>query len=595
MIEFDVETTGLQWYAHELFLVQFLLPNEEKARVLRHPIDRAEIQRLLTFDDGYRAWNSKFDLHFLKSAGYTLPDPKQWHDGMVLAQIMDERVSSALKSRGEMMFGPSARDPEVALKDYLAEETKRRRKHSKECGELLVRPDYSDVPDEIMFPYAAGDVELQRDVCQTLEKSMPADLKPVYELEMRVLAMLFDLERRGINIDVEAAEAFEHQLERDLDRLNEEAVTLAGVPTFNPGSGAQLGEALQRRGADLTFARTLKNGLPSTDEDTLKALDDDLAAKVLELRGTEKLYGTYVHPMLHTTEKGSMVRHPFISDGRLHPNFRQVGARTGRMSASDPNVQNWHRDDLRLRHLVIPSEDNLLVSSDLDAIEMRLLGAFTGEGPVYEMIHSGADLHAHTAKMIGLKDYDRGAGVIEPARQRGKTFNYSMIFGAGIRSIRKHYRVSQSTAKDYIWRYREAYPEIVEFQNRIEATLEDIGYVKTPLGRRQRVKDIRFVDREAYKFVNYLIQGTAADIIKEAAVKSYEQGVPMVSIVHDELLGDVPREDAEEAAVIFNEALVDQPDIASVVPLDVEAKIVERWSYAKDGEFVPDYMERSST
>lgn len=593
MIEVDVETTGLQWYAHELFLVQFLLPNERKARVLKHPFDRDEIQRLLSFDEGYRAWNAKFDLHFLKSAGYTLPDPKHWHDGMVLAQIMDERVSSALKARGEMMFGPAARDPEVQLKEYLAEETKRRRKHSKETGELMVRPDYSDVPDEIMFPYAAGDVELQREVCETLEQRMPADLKPVYDLEMEVLGMLFDVERRGIFIDIEAAEAFEHQLEDDLDRLNEEAVDLAGVGTFNPGSGAQLGEALQRRGADLTFARTLKNGLPSTDEETLKALDDDLAEKVLELRSTEKLYSTYVHPMLHTTERSQMLRAPYIAeDGRLHPNFRQVGARTGRMSASDPNVQNWHRDDLRLRHLVIPSDGNLLVSSDLDAIEMRLLGAFTGEGPVYEMIHSGADLHAHTAKMIGLKDYDRGGGVIEPARQRGKTFNYSMIFGAGIRSIRKHYRVSQNTAKDYIFRYREAYPEIVEFQNRIEATLEDIGYVKTPLGRRQRVRDIRFVDREAYKFVNYLIQGTAADIIKEAAVASWKAGVPMVSIVHDELLGDVPAGDAEEAARIFNEALVDQPAITEVVPLDVEAKIVERWSYAKDKGFEPDYLAR---
>lgn len=591
MIEFDVETTSLQWYAGELFLAQFLLPGESIARVLRHPQDKAEIQRLLSFDDDYRAWNAKFDLHFLDAAGYTLPDPKHWHDGMVMAQLMDERISMALKSRGTAMFGPEASDNERLVKDWLKEETKRRRAVSKETGKQLVRPNYSDVPDDIMFPYAGGDVELQRRVCNQLEKQITPDLRGLYELEMKVLGALYFMEKRGFRIDVPMAEAFEHELESDLDKFTSEAIDLAGVATFNPNSGDQVGEALVRRGADLTFARVLKNDLPSTDEETLEAVDDPLAEKVLELRRAKKQYGTYVHPMMYPTEKSGIVRAPFIAafDGRLHPNFRQVGARHGRMSASDPNVQNWPRDDLRLRYLAIPTEGNVFVASDLDAVEMRLLAAFTGEGPIYDMTINGEDHHAHTAKMVGLQDRDRGGGVIEVARQRGKKFNYERIFGGGIRAIRKHHRVPQNIAKQMYNAYLEAYPEVQEFQETIEATLEDKGYVKDPYGRRHRVRDRKYVDSEAYKFVNYLISGTAAGILKKAIVRCHEQSIPMVNTVHDEILSDNEPGDAEEIAKIIREALIDQPEITGIVPLDADAKIVDRWSKAKDANYVPDY------
>jgi DNA polymerase-1 len=592
VIEFDVETTGLQWYAADLFLVQFLLPEKDVPNVLEHPKDHGRIRELLSQNDEYRAWNTKFDLHFLKSAGYELPPPDRWHDGMVVAHLIDERRPVALKAVGEKMFGPAVSDPEKLVKGWLAEETKRRREISKRDGVELLRPNYSDVPPEIMHPYAAGDVELQRRIMDQLAPKLSDELTSVYELERASMAALFDMERRGMQIDVPAAEAFETQLEHDLDQVIEESKKLAGVATFNLGSGTQIGEALQRRGADLTFARTLKNGLPSTDEETLEAVDDELAAKILEFRKLDKLYGTYIHPMLHETDHKTFgKRAPFIAnDGRIHSNFRQVGARTGRMSSSDPNVQNWHRDDLRMRHLVVPSEGNVLVSADLDSIELRLLAAFVGEGRLLEMMKDpDADLHTDTADRLGLMDFDRGMGIIESRRQRGKKMNYLQIYGGGVRTIRKNFRVNQAKAREYLRLYHEAYPEVGEFQNRIEFTLSDQGYVKSPYGRRHRVMNPRYAEREAYKFVNYLIQGTAADIIKIAAVAAHKAGIPMVSIVHDEILADVPKEDAEEAAHIIRQALITQPEITKIIPLDAEAKIVDRWSYAKDKNFVPNY------
>jgi len=259
------------------------------------------------------------------------------------------------------------------------------------------------------------------------------------------------------------------------------------------------------------------------------------------------------------------------------------------MSCSDPNMQNWHRDDLRMRHLVIPSEGNVLVTADLDSVEMRLLAAFVGGGKLLQMVRDGEDYHAHTAKMVGLRDRDRGGGIIEEARQRGKKFNYERIFGGGVRAIRRYHGVSQAVGKEMLERYMDAYPEIADFQNRIEFKLEERGYIQSPLGRRHRAQDARFADREAYKFVNYIISGTAADILKKAVVEVHKQGVPMVLPVHDEILADVPKEDAPEAAEIIRQALIDYPAITDKVPLDAEAKTVTRWSYAKNPDFVPEY------
>lgn len=593
MIEVDVETTGLQWYAHKVFLVQF--NDGETVEVLKHPQDAKYIQDWLDADDDFRAWNSKFDLHFLDAAGYKLPPQERWHDGMLLAHIIDERRSAALQNRGDLLLGEEAagRQLEKDVKEWLKLETKARRAEAKEHGTPLVRPTYADVPDEIMFPYAEHDVVIQRQVCEIYEDKLAPELRPVYDLEQKTLGALFDVEKLGIPMDKWGAEQLEAELETDLDRLTDEAVELSGDPDFNPGSGVQVGEALKRRGADLTFARKLKSGAPSVDAESLEAIDDELATKIQELRQTQKVYKTYVFPLLHEVEDTYGVRYPFIAeDGRLHADIRQVGARTGRMSSS-PNVQNWPRDDLRMRHLARAEEGNVLVAVDLDSIELRLFAAFVGEGKLLDMMRDPeADLHSYTAKMIGLPDRDRGGGIVEPARQRGKKFNYERIYGGGVRAIRRWHGVSQEEAKEMLWKYRETFPEIVDFQNRIEFALFDVGYVKTPWGRRHRADHPKYADRESYKFVNYIIQGTAADLFKESVVRVHEAGIPMIALTHDEILAEVKREDAEEAGETIRQALIDHPQIANIIPLDAEAKIVERWSFAKDEDFRPAYERK---
>lgn len=590
IIEVDVETSGLQWYAHKLFLVQF--NDGERTEVLKHPQDKEFIQDWLNADADFRAWNSKFDLHFLEASGYTLPPQERWHDGMVLAHIIDERWSVGLQNRADKLLGDDAagRVTEKEVKEWLAIETKLRRAEAKENKTELIRPNYSDVPDEIMFPYAEHDVVVQRQVCEIYEDKLAPELRPVYELEQGVLGALFDVEKLGINMDKPGAEMLAAELEADLDRLTDEAVELSGDPDFNPRSGIQVGEALTRRGADLTFAKKLKNGSPSVDAESLEAIDDELATKISEVRQTQKVYKTYVYPLLNSVEDSYGTRYPFIADdGRLHADLRQVGARTARMSSS-PNVQNWPRDDLRMRHLAVARPGYKLVAVDLDSVELRLFAAFIGEGKLLEMMRDPeADLHAYTAKMIGLKDRDRGGGVVEPARQRGKKFNYERIYGGGVRAIRRFHGVSQNVGTEMLWKWRETFPEAVEFQNRIEFALYDVGYVKTPWGRRHRADHPKFADRESYKFVNYIIQGTGADLFKESVVRVHRMGIPMVALTHDEILAEVKTGKADWAAEEIRTALIDHPAITNIIPLDAEAKIVDRWSHAKSPDFVPAY------
>jgi len=239
-----------------------------------------------------------------------------------------------------------------------------------------------------------------------------------------------------------------------------------------------------------------------------------------------------------------------------------------------------------MRHLVVADEGKKLVAVDLDQIELRLLAAFLGDGKVLRMISDpDADIHTYTARMVGLGERDRGGGVVESPRQRGKKFNYERIYGGGVRAIRRWHGVSQNEAKDMLMRFYDAFPEVQEFQNTIEFTLFDKGYVRTPWGRRHRPYNRRAVERESYKFVNYLVQGAAGDLFKESVVRVHKRGIPIVALTHDEILAEVDAGDAEEVGELIVRELIDHPKITSKVPLGADCQIVDRWSYAKDPNF----------
>lgn len=643
IIDVDVETTGLQWYSRNVFLVQFgdeRVDEEgfDAVEVFRHPEDREEIQKRLNWRDNdyeFRAHNTKFDAHFLLDAeGYDIAPLERWHDSMVKAHLVDERFSTALKARSGKLFGESVRDYEKAVKAWIAtEKTKRQKEHKAAIYEWLEKEGYpqkrnklpqipaglalpehlggkftevtyADVPEELMIPYAKEDIVLTRQLDAALTPKMSPKLMEIYEeIERPVMAALFELERRGLPMDRPALHRLASASSERLEILDERTKDLAEKRNFNPGSSKQVVAALERVGADLQFtsvtdtarkqglthAQAQKKGMLKMDEENLSAVDHPLAQAVLDFRGENKLLGTYVLPMLNP---GMDEKHPepfLANDDRIHGDIRQMGTRTGRMSSANPNMQNWPRDDLRLRYAALADPGYVFVSVDMDAIEARILAYYTlkvGGGPLLEMLREGKDIHCYTSKMTSLNGRQRANGFESP-RQQGKRLNYLKMYRGGVKAIRKFFLVNQSRAREINQLYERAYPEIGLLDDQIQWKLGQRGYIETLYGRRQRLdKPLRQV---GYKFLNYLIQGTAADMLKVATVRLHRQGVPLVAAVHDELVAHVPEADAERTAKLMEEALTDFPKIGAQVPLGAESNIVKRWSQAKDPDYIPEH------
>lgn len=604
MIDFDVETRHLAWYLPDAGgLHRASFGHEGLAPSLyMHPDQRQHAQASLLENDDYRGWHTKFDLHMLKANGYELPPESAWHDGMVAAHLVDERFSAALQARGDKLFGPeeAGAATEEAVKGWILAEDARRRKVSKETGEQMIRTTYGDVPAEIMDLYALHDITLTQSVSGVYYPALEAEpeLMELYEVEMRVMRGLFAMEDRGIPFDRDALARLEAELLPAIDAAEDKCRRIAGRKDFNVRSPQQVGKALEELGADIRFmSRDSKTKQLKVDEENLEACDHPLADAVLGYRGVHKLYAM-VRAILHgpTGKNEQLFPGPYLTgDDMVHPNFRQMGARTGRLSCSNPNFQQINRDDLRLRYAVRAQEGKKLVTCDLDSIELVLLAAFAGNGAMKDMLVNGEDPHVHTAQMTGLTGRRRSTGAIESARDQGKRMNYLTVYGGGQRAMKKFFGIPSAEAQRVQKAYFAAYPEILDLQTRIEIALEDKGFIKTPFGRRQRAYSRNTAYREAYKFVNYLIQGTAADMMKHAIARVHEAGVPMVATVHDELIAHVDEGDAEEAAQVIQEAMTDFPTISELVPVTAEAQIVDRWSDAKtkpgNEHFRPAYMD----
>lgn len=618
MVDFDVETTGLQpWSGKQYaFLWVFLdddgvaeaIPTDETVTKNRDRIQEW-FDKAIQDDEGIRAWNAKFDRAFADVAGFEIPGDGQWHDGMLVAHAIDERRSVALKAVASSLW-EGADDDQKKVKAFLTAERARRKKQAVLDGTELVEPNYSDVPMEIMEPYALEDVLITRKVCDHYGKVLDQqpELARVVEFERKAMDALYGIEKRGLPARFTEYKELENEVVENLEALEDRVQELAAEGDravflkelgrevevfedgtishdwpnheFNPKSTPQVLAALKARGADMSFMSE-KDGKLSADAENLRAVDDELAAAILEFRSEYKVLSTYVKPMISRHHDSYLRAHkePFIApDSRIHANYRQVGARTGRMSCSDPNMQNQPRDDLRLRYNIVADPGYKLVTCDLSNIEMVLFAAFCGEGKLLSAVQNGDDLHTLTAQMLGFRDRARSGGIYESARQQGKTYNFSRIYGGGLRTIKRQRRCTMDEARLLKRRYDEAYPEVQRLTQRIQFALEDQGYIADKLisGRRFRV-----APREAYKATNYLVQGTAASLLKEAVVKLHNDGVPMVALVHDEVVAHVPEDKAEATRDLIIQRMTENEALKGVVPLSADGDIVDRWSDAK--------------
>ena len=407
---------------------------------------------------------------------------------------------------------------------------------------------------------APGPARLGLAMAQLFEQRMEKDglLELFRRLEMPLLPVLAGMEQSGVAIDAAAFRAFLDDVQGRLDQLTAHVYELAGTQ-FNIRSAQQLGDVLFN-GLGLPAPRKTKGGQASTSQQTLEKLagQHPVVDSILQYRKLEKMRSTYLDPLPRLVDP----------QGRLHTTFNQKATATGRLSSSNPNLQNIPvRGPLgkRMRSCFIAGPGRLLVSADYSQVELRVLAHVSQDPALLEAFRNGEDIHARTAALV----YDLPPDQVSPDQRRNaKTINFGLIYGMGAQKLAQELKISTTQAKDFIARYFERLQGLKEFYEGAEASARKHGFVTTLGGRRRLLPDINSASGQAAALarrqaINTVIQGSAADIIKLAMLAVArdeclrELDARLLLQVHDELLLEVPADAAEEAGALVARLMQD--------------------------------------
>jgi DNA polymerase-1 len=452
------------------------------------------------------------------------------------------------------------------------------------CGRGAKAVPFARVAPESFLTFAGERADLARQLSNRLAPLLVTDqLEEVYrQLEMPLVPVLADIERAGIRIDGPALAAQSQEIEQALAQYTARIWELAGEQ-FNINSPKQLGEILFEK---LQLPATKRTGRTRSTSTAAEVLDElaathELPRLVLEWRALMKLKGTYIDAL-------PVMVHP--ETGRVHTCFNQAVAATGRLSSSDPNLQNIPiRTELgrKIRRAFIADAGHLLISADYSQIELRVLAHMAGEPALMEAFRSGEDIHDRTA----LQLFGANSGLSRhELRSRSKMVNYAVLYGKTPFTLAKDINVTQEAAQEFIDAYFRGFPKVRLFIDQLLEEARRTGVVKTMFGRRRLVPNLMSrnfqmraqSEREA---VNMPIQGTAADILKLAMIDLHgelsRRGLPtrMILTVHDELLFETPQEEAEAAAGLVRERM--EGAVKLDVPLEVDVGIADNWRDAK--------------
>ena len=404
----------------------------------------------------------------------------------------------------------------------------------------------------------AADLTLQLpDVLNSQLKQQGLE-KLLNDIELPLIRVLASMELAGARIDVNALKEYSVALTEQMNRLETECHQLAGVP-FNTASPAQVGEVLFDHLKIDPKAKKTKTGQYSTTEDILLKLRDShpLVDKILELRGIRKLLSTYVNAL-------PALINP--STGRIHTTYNQTVTATGRLSSTNPNLQNIpvrSDDGKEIRRAFIPAEGNVFFSADYSQIELRLVADLSHDKTMLDAFAHGHDIHAITAARIYHKQLEQ---VTSDERRKAKTANFGILYGISAFGLAQRLNIPREEAKMLIDGYYTTFPQVRDYIDRSIAQAREKGYVTTLYGRRRMLPDINsrnavvrgFSERNA---INAPIQGTAADVIKLAMVRIYQrflqEGIQskMILQVHDELNFDVIPSELEHVQRIVIEEM----------------------------------------
>lgn len=436
------------------------------------------------------------------------------------------------------------------------------------------------IPVEKVSPYACEDADVTLRLYEVLEPILEEDeLKEIaYNIEFPLISVLAHMELNGVKLDLDMLQAFTETLREDLVRMEQEIFEESGAE-FNINSPQQLGDVLFNQ-MKLPAGKKTKTGQYSTSESVLSKLADEhkIARLILDYRGLSKLKSTYAEALPKLVNEDT---------GRIHTSFNQNVAATGRLSSSNPNLQNIPIRTQRgreIRKAFVAEEGFKLLSADYSQVELRVIAAIAEDRAMIEAFNNDEDIHSRTAKEI----FDLGSlDDVEPnQRRKAKEVNFGIPYGVSAYGLASRLGVSNSEGQEMIDDYFDRFPGIQRYINETTEFAREHGYVKTLLGRRRYIPDIKsrnwnvraFAERTA---INMPIQGTAADIIKLAMIniEDYleEQGLKtrMLLQVHDELVFEVPADEQETVPAEIKRLMEKAYDIG--VPLKVEMGLADNW------------------
>ncbi len=428
---------------------------------------------------------------------------------------------------------------------------------------------------------AGSDADLVLRLDQAMSERLRAEgLLAIYEaLEMPLVEVLSDLERAGVKVDTALLARMSRDMEAQLQALTKEIHALA-KGEFNINSPPQLREVLFDRLGMKSGKKTAKTRAASTAEDVLEelALVHELPRRILEYRSVQKLKSTYVDALPELV---------LPETGRIHATFNQTVAATGRLSATDPNLQNIPirtAEGRRIREAFVAEPGHLLLSADYSQIELRVLAHLSGDPTLIDTFRRGEDVHDRTSREIFGP-----LSAVSPAEQRriSKMVNYALLYGKTAFSLAKDIGVSRKEAESFIEAYFARYPKVRTFIDETIAKARETGQVRTLLGRLRRLPDLRAksfpVRMEAERqAMNTPVQGSAADLIKQAMVDLHRElgsramRSRLILQIHDELLLEVPESEAEDARALVTEVM--EGALKLDVPLVADARLGRNWA-----------------
>ena len=450
-------------------------------------------------------------------------------------------------------------------------------------GTGRARIPFGQVPLDRATAYAAEDADVTLRLWQALRPRLRTNKALAFyeQVDRRLIPVLLDMERAGVKLDSADLRAMSKDFESRMAVMEKDVHRLAGEP-FNLGSGKQLGEILFERMA-LTGGRRMKTGAWGTDASVLQGLAEqghDLPARVLEWRQLAKLKSTYADALVEQINPDT---------GRVHTSFAMAIASTGRLSSTDPNLQNIPirtEEGSRIRRAFIAEPGNVLVSADYSQIELRLLAHVADIPALKESFARGEDIHARTAsEVFGVPM----AGMDPMTRRRAKAINFGIIYGISGFGLARQLQIEPGEARVYIDAYFARYPGIRTYMEKTKEEARIAGYVLTPFGRRCWISGIADKNpaRRAYaerQAINAPLQGGAADIIKRAmvrlpaALQAAGLTARLLLQVHDELLFEAPEAEAGATTVLAQEVMGAAATLS--VPLVVETGSGHNWAEA---------------